>query len=376
MNNTTPLYCCGVVVVYREWENMKLSEKLFLWFSAMTAVMLAVLLILAGLHRQRLQDEADVLQRSRTEPLTEALLEPEESRMTAEMQTTAEAETETETETEAETETETAPQAVLDLSDQDSPVTDSKEQDPYPYYIKVNKTQNCVTIYEKDEAGEYSIPLKAMICSTGNATPLGVFGSKAKYEMKGLINGVYGQYATWITGNILFHSVPCLRKSKDSVSVRNYNQLGTTASAGCIRLTVADAKWIYDNCETGTLIEIYNDAQEELPLGKPEAIRLPEGSGWDPTDPDPDNPWHACEPSITAEDRIILYTGQPWMPAQDITTLDTCGNDITEKTEIIGEVDCDTPGSYQITFRVTDAIGRTASAECEYLVIPVPYPSG
>ena len=71
--------------------------------------------------------------------------------------------------------------------------------------------------------------------------------------------------------------------------MRNYNQLGTTASAGCVRLTVADAKWIYDNCEIGTLIEIYEE-DDPGPLGKPEAIKLPEGSGWDPTDPDPENP--------------------------------------------------------------------------------------
>ncbi len=245
------------------------------------------------------------------------------------------------------------------------------EADPYPYYIKVNKKQNCVTIYQKDAVGEYTVPIKAMICSTGNATPLGVFDSKGKYVMKGLIHGVFGQYSTWITGNILFHSVPSARATKDSVSVRNYNQLGTTASAGCIRLTVADAKWIYDNCEIGTLIEIY-EGEEVGPLGKPEAIKLPDGSRWDPTDPDPENPWHEHQPSITVEKEKLLYFGEEWTPYEDIEASDTCGNDITQKVEIVGEVDCYQPGSYPVRFTVTDAVGKTAEAECNYIVLPVP----
>lgn len=382
---------------------MKLSEKLFLWFSSMIAVMLVVILVLAGLQKQGIFDVAAVFQgnaawqqitgnfeqkenvqqetiqfaEKETIQVQETIEEPTEE-MTTEISVETATDMETTSQNSEENETETVPQVIIDVSEQvmETTAAEPEEPDPYPYYIKVNKTQNCVTIYEKDEAGEYTVPIKAMICSTGNATPIGTFDSKGKYVMKGLINGVYGQYSTWITGNILFHSVPCSKKSKDSVSVRNYNQLGTTASAGCIRLTVADAKWIYDNCEIGTLIEIYNDKDEELPLGKPEAIKLPEGSGWDPTDPDPENPWHECEPSITVEEQIILYSGQPWTPHEDIVALDTCGNDISEKAVVTGEVDCFDPGIYEITFSVTDAIGRTAEASCEYLVIPVPYSAG
>lgn len=263
--------------------------------------------------------------------------------------------------------TESPPQAVIDISRQET-----VEEDPYPYYIKVNKKQNCITVYEKDSKGEYTVPVKAMICSTGYATPLGVFGSKGKYVMKGLINGVFGQYSTWITGNILFHSVPSARATKDSVSVRNYNQLGTTASAGCVRLTVADAKWIYDKCEIGTLIEIY-EAEEPGPLGKPEAVRLPEGSNWDPTDPDPENPWHEYEPCIETEELYYLYWGEEWKPYEDIKAYDTCGNDITERVELLGEVDSFEAGYYDITLRVTDAVGKTAAGSCRYLVLPVPW---
>lgn len=341
---------------------MKLSEKLFLFSSALASVLLAAVLLLFALQKQGLlpvdmfgenawQEQGEARTK---EPPTQRLSEEEE---------------ETETSVMINTESGTLPSAVIHMPE-DGVAEEETEPDPYPYYIKVNKRQNCVTIYQKDADGEYTIPIKAMICSTGYATPKGVFGSKGKYVMKGLIHGVFGQYSTWITGNILFHSVPSARATKDSVSVRNYNQLGTTASAGCVRLTVADAKWIYDNCELGTLIEIYED-DDPGPLGKPEAIKLPEGSKWDPTDPDPENPWHEHEPSIAAEGRKVLYYGEEWTPYEDIAAFDTCGNDITGKVEISGEVNSYQPGNYSISFTVTDAVGKTASAECEYVVLPV-----
>ena len=42
------------------------------------------------------------------------------------------------------------------------------------YQIKINKQQNCVTIYKSGANGKYK-PVKAMVCSTGYATPVGTF---------------------------------------------------------------------------------------------------------------------------------------------------------------------------------------------------------
>ena len=72
-----------------------------------------------------------------------------------------------------------------------------------------------------------------------------------------------------------------------------YNKLGTDASKGCVRLSVRDVKWIYDNCPRGTTVKIYDG---NLPSGvsKPSSIKIDENSpnkGWDPTDPDKKNPW-------------------------------------------------------------------------------------
>ena len=174
--------------------------------------------------------------------------------------------------------------------------TETEKEELLPYYIKINRQQNVITIYEPDENGEYTIPVKAILCSTGlyNATPRGVFHLSSKYIWRELHGGVYGQYASRITGGVLFHSVPYASKNKSTLYWDKYNKLGQQASMGCVRLTVEDAKWIYDNCPSGTAVEVY-DSEDPGPLGKPETLKLDKDNvnkGWDPTDPDEKNPWH------------------------------------------------------------------------------------
>lgn len=167
-----------------------------------------------------------------------------------------------------------------------------------PYYIKVNYGAQVVTIYEKDTNGEYTVPVKAMVCSTGTATPKsGVFPIPERWTWGELFGNVYGQYCIKITGNILFHSVPYLRKGDhSSLKYWEYDKLGSTASAGCIRLTVSDVIWLYNNCENGTKVEFYSNS-DPGPLGKPSAKKIssyPDSvRSWDPTDPDPNNPWRS-----------------------------------------------------------------------------------
>lgn len=169
------------------------------------------------------------------------------------------------------------------------------------YYIKVNNSANVVTIYTKDANGEYTVPAKVMVCSTGIATPKsGKYKTPGGKGRWGTLFGhtpgtyVYGQYTTKIVGNILFHSVPYLRKNDPaSLEYLKYDKLGTSASAGCVRLTVQDAQWIFNNISAGTVVEFYSDSNPG-PLGKPGAAKISgnvECRNWDPTDSNPSNPW-------------------------------------------------------------------------------------
>lgn len=244
----------------------------------------------------------------------------------------------------------------------------------YKYLIKVNRLLNCVTVYTKDSNGKYTVPYKAMACSTGKYiknTPLGTFNTSSKYTWRLMVDGTHSQYATRIYGGILFHSVPCYSPKKDQLEFEEFNKLGSPASLGCIRLTVADAKWIYDNCPSGTTVIIYDDANSPGPLGKPSVISIPADSpnrGWDPTDPDPANPWNACAPSITASD-ITANVGTNINLLSTVKAIDTCGNDISSSVSISGSYDINTPGTYQITLSVTDLLGRSVSKTINVKII-------
>jgi lipoprotein-anchoring transpeptidase ErfK/SrfK len=152
------------------------------------------------------------------------------------------------------------------------------------YQLYVNRGKNMVTAYVKD--GSCYIPVKAFICSTGGSnTPLGTFSTKAKYRWHELMGPCWGQWCTRIHGGVLFHSVYYSTiNDNQTLSVSAYNKLGTTASHGCVRLTAASAKWIYDNCPTGATVVIYEKSGYE-PLKKPTAYKLSASHRWDPTDP-------------------------------------------------------------------------------------------
>lgn len=164
-----------------------------------------------------------------------------------------------------------------------------------PYYIKINYLANVVNIYTKNENGEYVNPFKVMVCSTGTETPRsGQYKIQYRWRWLGLIGNVYGQYSTQIVGDILFHSVPYTATRQDCLEYWEYDKLGTSASAGCIRLQVSDAKWIYDNVPSGTIVEFYADSNPG-PFGKPSARKISDNTtcrNWDPTDPSSDNPWN------------------------------------------------------------------------------------
>lgn len=165
------------------------------------------------------------------------------------------------------------------------------------YTIEVNITENVVTVFENGQ------PIKAMTCSSGSASPhSGTYRTSAKYRWLTLVGSVYGQYCTRITGHILFHSVPYTSYGDpSSLEYWEYDKLGTAASLGCIRLSVEDAKWIYDNCSLSTSVTFVTEGF--LPLGKPSTYKIadaPEGfRGWDPTDPEGNNPWRiAKDPGV------------------------------------------------------------------------------
>ncbi|MDE7415403.1 MAG: L,D-transpeptidase [Lachnospiraceae bacterium] len=189
------------------------------------------------------------------------------------------------------------------LSDSTVLTVEAKET-KQAYLIMVNRAANCVTVYVKDANGEWNVPVKAFVCSCGregHETPLGTFKTSNYYTWRQMVDGSYGQYAVRFNRGIMFHSIPYYTKNAGNMEWEQFNLLGEAASLGCVRLTCADAKWIYDNCAVGTEVIVYDDAENPGPLGKPEEVKLAAENPmrqWDPTDLNSMNPWNQVRPTL------------------------------------------------------------------------------
>ena len=131
-----------------------------------------------------------------------------------------------------------------------------------PYVLKVSTADQRVYAYAPDANGEYTELVRTMKCSTGRNSappPTGTFqdstgpGARWHYFTK---FSCWAQYAFYIQGDIMFHSV--LYNSKEGrVTQSSVNHLGSKASHGCVRLSVEDAKWIWTNCPAKTKVIVY-----------------------------------------------------------------------------------------------------------------------
>lgn len=239
------------------------------------------------------------------------------------------------------------------------------------YSIKVNRQMNCVTVYTYDSKGKYTIPIRAMVCSCGlnGGTILGDFKIYFQKEWNALLNDVYGHYVSGISGNYLFHSVPYYSTDENKLETEEYNKLGSDGSLGCVRLAVADSKWIYENCPVGTPVTIYDDSNPG-PLGKPESMHIADlNNGWDPTDDDKNNPYLIQKPQISGVSDRTINVGDDFDILDGVSAVDTCGNDITDKMIVTGNVISSKAGEYKVTYEVEDAMHRTAREDIVITVL-------
>lgn len=181
------------------------------------------------------------------------------------------------------------------------------------YTIELNRAAGVLTIYMYDkDTDKYDIPVKSCVVSVGrdvgttagagsldlhsSFTPIGSYsicsnGEAVRYPLKTMHEPdgsiVYSRWCTHIVGNVYFHAIAVPAQSHNALSYSTYNRLGTPASAGCIRMTVADAKWIYDYMPTGTPVKIsVGNSKKPGPFGKLVTIKSSYGVRYDPTDPE------------------------------------------------------------------------------------------
>lgn len=123
------------------------------------------------------------------------------------------------------------------------------------YYSNTNwliltDTSGCRTAIYYGHHGAWR-PVHEWACSSGKPSSPTLTG---EYTVTGkgysFGHGYTCYYYTQFCGDYLFHSVPYYQNTFNVMDGR----LGIRLSAGCIRLTIENAKWIYDNIPIGTKI--------------------------------------------------------------------------------------------------------------------------
>ena len=124
------------------------------------------------------------------------------------------------------------------------------------YKIIVDIANQVTMVYKKDDNGEYTVPVRYMLCSTGleDRTPVGTF-SMDSYRVRFSVfvrDGRCGQYWTQIRGAIYFHTTLYSEEDASTYLEETTAELGSKASHGCVRLCVPDARFMWYNIAPGT----------------------------------------------------------------------------------------------------------------------------
>ena len=248
---------------------------------------------------------------------------------------------------------------------------------PVPYRIEVDVNNQITKIWQYDpETRDYTIHLKSFLCSTGTkSNPSGVgtdtlTDRRSRWCFFSKWGGSKAQYWVKIDEEIAFHSLIYADYDEMTLKTSSYDALGKRASHGCIRLTVADAKWIYDNCPIGTKVVINDSRRMVKPTRKKLKISGSRRTGWDPTDPNRSNPYRP-KVKVKASYRKGIPVGTPLdvKSAISLKSKFSSQQELLDHTVIKGKVDTSKAGTYRVKIKVQDPNTLlTAKKTCSFIV--------
>ena len=132
-----------------------------------------------------------------------------------------------------------------------------------PYYIYVEKGSFTMTIYEQGDDGAYSKVYKTYrIAHGGNKTPAGVFTlGSTRERWHEFPDGGFVQFATLYQKRLYIHSPLYGAEDNTNMWPKYYDGelgIGKASTGGCLRMVTEAARFIYENCPEGTILEIVN----------------------------------------------------------------------------------------------------------------------
>lgn len=274
------------------------------------------------------------------------------------------ADNETDSGTDNETETDIVPETVRGI-----------------YQICVNLATNRIAVYEwnddeeafSDKAERYMLFASKNIQEGEYKAPYSHTDKNAWKESENETR--FYRYATELGNKLIFHSADYnIFNDKNSLLVESYSAIGKDLPDGPvvnvskddvlsdgITLTLADAKWIYENCSYECSVKIYSNPSEDLYEPAYQIISIPDDITWEPTDSSYGTPW--CQTEIATLDSPkqfeLISLGAPLSylleraKATDIT-----GADVSKYVYLSGDYDLDEPGEYSLHYNLIDIFGN------------------
>ena len=145
--------------------------------------------------------------------------------------------------------------------------TESQQILPHERYkIRINKASNFVTVYTMDSQGHYTVVDRQFRCSVN--TNIATQTSSIAYKYTWVVFGrnTCARFISKLSSGISLHSTLYYNENVYMANKTSYNNLGKSTDVGYICLSVADIKWIYENCSIDTVVEVYEDAGEISPF--------------------------------------------------------------------------------------------------------------
>lgn len=225
------------------------------------------------------------------------------------------------------------------------------------YLIRINKSENFITVYKLQTNGDKSEAFKTFRCSVNPSVVTGKFHTYEKNVWRALTTGGYGQYSTRLSSDCYIHSVPYYSKNSNALNVNAYNNLGNPAKVGSIYLASADAQWIYENCPMDTEVEIYEKQGEQPEIALNE-LASAANNGYDPTDTSLNIRTVPTKIKyMTGVDDHSIPLGTAYNMWDGVYAVDENNNNITEYITVTGNVNTTARGTYTLIYHLRDNFG-------------------
>ncbi len=134
----------------------------------------------------------------------------------------------------------------------DIDVAISDEYSPTSYLVVVKKSSHVVRIYRGSQ--EKWKKSRSFSCATGSSTPKGRWSIGDKQEYMDTSDTCRVWYVSTFNGRIKFHSV-LYAKDDQPLKVID-DRLGVTITDGCVRLSLDNARYIYNNIPSSTRVVV------------------------------------------------------------------------------------------------------------------------